>query len=188
MCITAHPDDEAGGFGGSLRLYRDRGVETSVVCLTPGQAATHRGGAANDQELAAARRKEFAAFGWDPAQVPDPQSPATFQRSKLNWDERTQPPHAEILDWYRQLIALRRSTPDLTDPNLTHTHVRFSESEQWLVMERGSVTVAFSLAPNPIQVEVHPNSTIALASTPDIHLNNNSLTLPSDSVAVLMSG
>jgi LmbE family N-acetylglucosaminyl deacetylase len=61
MCITAHPDDEAGGFGGTLRLYHERGVETCVVCLTPGQAATHRGGAANDQELASARRKEFAA-------------------------------------------------------------------------------------------------------------------------------
>ena len=61
MCITAHPDDEAGGFGGSLRLYHDRGMETCIVCLTPGQAATHRGGAASDQELAALRRKEFAA-------------------------------------------------------------------------------------------------------------------------------
>lgn len=61
MCITAHPDDEAGGFGGSLRLYRDRGVETGVVCLTSGQAATHRGEARNDQELGAIRRKEFAA-------------------------------------------------------------------------------------------------------------------------------
>lgn len=61
MCITAHPDDEAGGFGGSLRLYHDRGVETCVICLTPGQAATHRGGARNDQELAALRRQEFAA-------------------------------------------------------------------------------------------------------------------------------
>lgn len=61
MCVTAHPDDEAGGFGGSLRLYRDRGVETCVLCLTPGQAATHRGNAKNDQELAALRRKEFAA-------------------------------------------------------------------------------------------------------------------------------
>jgi len=61
MCVTAHPDDEAGSFGGSLRLYHDRGVETSVVCLTPGQAATHRGGAKNDQELVATRRKEFAA-------------------------------------------------------------------------------------------------------------------------------
>src|SRR6202035_761377 len=61
MCITAHPDDEAGGFGGTLRLYHDRGVETCVICLTPGQAASHRGNAANDQELADMRRKEFAA-------------------------------------------------------------------------------------------------------------------------------
>ena len=61
MVVTAHPDDEAGGFGGSLRLYHDRGVETCVVCLTPGQAATNRGGAKSDDELAAMRRKEFAA-------------------------------------------------------------------------------------------------------------------------------
>lgn len=61
MVITAHPDDEAGGFGGSLRLYRDRGVETCVLCLTPGQAAAHRGAAKTDHELAALRRKEFAA-------------------------------------------------------------------------------------------------------------------------------
>jgi len=61
LCITAHPDDEAGGFGGSLALYHERGVETSVICLTPGQAATHRGGAKDDQELAAMRRREFAA-------------------------------------------------------------------------------------------------------------------------------
>lgn len=60
MVVTAHPDDEAGGFGGSLRLYHDRGVETLVLCLTPGQAATNRGGAASDDELARMRRKEFA--------------------------------------------------------------------------------------------------------------------------------
>ena len=61
MCITAHPDDEAASFGGSLRLCHDRGIETCVACLTPGQAASHRGGAASDQELADMRRKEFAA-------------------------------------------------------------------------------------------------------------------------------
>jgi LmbE family N-acetylglucosaminyl deacetylase len=61
LCITAHPDDEAGGFGGTLALYHDRGVETCVLCLTPGQAASHRGGAKDDQELAAMRRREFAA-------------------------------------------------------------------------------------------------------------------------------
>jgi LmbE family N-acetylglucosaminyl deacetylase len=61
MCVTAHPDDEAGGFGGTLLKYRSAGAETSVVCLTPGQAATHRGGATSDHELAEMRKREFAA-------------------------------------------------------------------------------------------------------------------------------
>lgn len=61
LCVTAHPDDEAGGFGGSLLLYRSRQVETYVICLTPGQAATHRGPARSDEELAAIRRQEFLA-------------------------------------------------------------------------------------------------------------------------------
>jgi LmbE family N-acetylglucosaminyl deacetylase len=61
MVVTAHPDDEASSFGGSLLLYHERGVETCIVCLTPGQAATHRGNARNDKELGEARREEFAA-------------------------------------------------------------------------------------------------------------------------------
>ncbi len=61
LAVTAHPDDEASAFGGTLHLYGDRGVETSVICLTPGQAATHRGKAKDDHELAAMRRKEFTA-------------------------------------------------------------------------------------------------------------------------------
>jgi LmbE family N-acetylglucosaminyl deacetylase len=61
LCVTAHPDDEAGGFGGTLLHYARKGVETHVLCLTPGQAATNRGGAKNDDELAALRRREFAA-------------------------------------------------------------------------------------------------------------------------------
>jgi LmbE family N-acetylglucosaminyl deacetylase len=59
LCVTAHPDDEAGGFGGTLLLCASRGVETHVICLTPGQAATHRGGARSNEELAAMRRQEF---------------------------------------------------------------------------------------------------------------------------------
>ncbi len=60
LCFTAHPDDEAGAFGGTLLHYAELGVETHVVCLTEGTAATHRGGARNDEELAAMRRREFA--------------------------------------------------------------------------------------------------------------------------------
>lgn len=59
--ITAHPDDEIGAFGGSMLLYNSRGIETHVICLTPGQSATNRGGARSDDDLAAVRRAEFAA-------------------------------------------------------------------------------------------------------------------------------
>ena len=61
LCITAHPDDEAGAFGGTLALYADRGVEVSVVCLTAGTAARNRGAARSDDELAALRTAEFRA-------------------------------------------------------------------------------------------------------------------------------
>src|SRR5215472_3415972 len=61
LCITAHPDDEAGNFGGTLALYAARGVETFVICLTAGAAARHRGPAQNGEELQRIRREEFAA-------------------------------------------------------------------------------------------------------------------------------
>ena len=61
MCVVAHPDDECYGFGGALALAADRGIETYVVCMTDGQAATHRGTAASGAELGAMRRAEFAA-------------------------------------------------------------------------------------------------------------------------------
>jgi LmbE family N-acetylglucosaminyl deacetylase len=59
LCITAHPDDEAGAFGGTLALYADRGVEVHLVCLTAGTAARNRGTAQTDDELAELRRAEL---------------------------------------------------------------------------------------------------------------------------------
>lgn len=61
LCVTAHPDDESATFGGALLRASERRIETFVVCLTPGEAATHRGGANSDEELISMRRKEFAA-------------------------------------------------------------------------------------------------------------------------------
>ena len=61
MCVVAHPDDECFAFGGALALAADRGIETYVICMTDGQAATHRGAAASGVELGRIRRQEFAA-------------------------------------------------------------------------------------------------------------------------------
>jgi len=59
LCTTAHPDDEAWAYGGTLLKYRELGAETHVICLTRGQAATNRGSATSDDDLAATRTQEF---------------------------------------------------------------------------------------------------------------------------------
>jgi maltooligosyltrehalose trehalohydrolase len=60
------------------------------------------------------RRLEFARFSaFSRDDVPDPQDPATFARSKLDWGERERPEHAGILAWYRVLLALRAAHPAL---------------------------------------------------------------------------
>jgi len=61
LCVTAHPDDESGAFGGALLMAHRDGVETSLLCLTDGQAAHHRGDAADSAELGRLRRAELAA-------------------------------------------------------------------------------------------------------------------------------
>jgi len=70
-----------------------------------------------DPELAEAIRKgrtrEFAAFGWAPADVPDPVDPATFSAATLVWSELDDAPHRGVLDFYRALIQLRATHPAL---------------------------------------------------------------------------
>lgn len=94
------------------------------------------------------RIREFERMGWDPAVVPDPQDPQTFARSKLDWNEADGGAHAHLLAQYRQLIALRRNTPALTDPDPGGTRVDFSETDRWLLMYRGSGPDAVGVAVN----------------------------------------
>ena len=61
LCVTAHPDDESGAFGGALLMAHRDGVETNLLCLTDGQAAHHRGEAADAAELGRMRREELAS-------------------------------------------------------------------------------------------------------------------------------
>jgi maltooligosyltrehalose trehalohydrolase len=127
------------------------------------------------------RRREFVHFGWDPQRVPDPQDPDTFLRSKLNWSERKQEPHAGMQEWYRRLIELRRQVPDLRSAD---TGVTYSESEGWLVLHRGSVSVAcnFSAATRPIPMP--GGHVLMLASSAHVECRDGALVLPPDSVAV----
>jgi maltooligosyltrehalose trehalohydrolase len=133
-----------------------------------------------DRELGRAvsegRRREFASFGWDPEAVPDPQDRQSFLRSRLDWAEVTRPPHSDLIDWHRRLVALRRQ---LSGP----ARVRFDEEAGWLVMERGAVAVAANLAKEPRHVP-GAGGEVLLASDPSIR-SGAELALPSESVALV---
>ncbi|MGY4642690.1 malto-oligosyltrehalose trehalohydrolase [Cellulomonas sp. URHB0016] len=90
---------------------------------TPWQYFTSYPDADLGDAVSRGRRSEFGGHGWrdlygeDPV-VPDPQDPRTFRRSVLDRAETGRPPHAQVLDWYRRLVALRRSVPDLASGDL----------------------------------------------------------------------
>jgi maltooligosyltrehalose trehalohydrolase len=90
------------------------------------------------------RRAEFGSHGWDESEVPDPQDPETFQRSHLDWSEPGREPHARVLAWYRDLMALRREVPDLRDPRLDRVGV--SWADRHLALRRGGHLVLVNLA------------------------------------------
>jgi maltooligosyltrehalose trehalohydrolase len=62
------------------------------------------------------RRAEFAAFAWQ-GEAPDPNDPATFERSRIEVGLAQQPgEHAAMFAFHRHLIELRRDLPLLADP------------------------------------------------------------------------
>ncbi|TFB90448.1 malto-oligosyltrehalose trehalohydrolase [Cryobacterium algoricola] len=98
------------------------------------------------EATATGRIGEFARMGWDPAVVPDPQDPATFTRSRLDWDESELPEHARLLGLYRRLADLRRAVPDFTDPRLDRVGVDYDADESWLCLCRGSTEILVNFA------------------------------------------
>lgn len=55
------------------------------------------------------RMREFARAGWNPKDVPNPAAEETFRSSVLNWAERNDAPHAEVLRGYTELLEFRRT-------------------------------------------------------------------------------
>jgi len=129
------------------------------------------------------RREEFAGFGWEPGQVPDPQDPDTFEVSKLNWRERDQEPHAGVLAWYRDLLALRAATPALRDADRSGVSVTHDPDAGWILVERGPISVAANLGADPVTVGADGDP--YLAWPPGLGTDDGRVHLPPDGVVVL---
>ena len=133
------------------------------------------------------RKREFAAFGWRREDIADPQDPATFQKSKLDWTEIAREPHKSILDWYKRLIRLRAETPELRDGKFKDAAVSYDEDQRWLVMNRGPVTIAINLGEQKYRAPVSNTRSLRLLLSSDdkLVLHPGSVELGPDSVAVL---
>jgi maltooligosyltrehalose trehalohydrolase len=133
------------------------------------------------------RRNEFERFGWDPSEIVDPQSTYAFERSHLDRSEREREPHRSMHEWYRALIALRRSVPELRDGRRDLVDVAFDEDARWLRMTRGPVTCAFALD-RPAAVPLGERAgELALASVSGVRISDGAIHLPRDSVAIVRS-
>ncbi|MDA8300205.1 MAG: malto-oligosyltrehalose trehalohydrolase [Actinomycetota bacterium] len=128
------------------------------------------------------RREHRVGAGME---VPDPQAPETFERSKLDWSELGREPHRTLLEWHRRLIALRRSEPDLASHERGATCCSFDEDRRWLVVRRGRFSIAANLAGGPREVPLHTGGSVVLASGAEARLVGGEVWLPACSVAVV---
>ncbi len=131
------------------------------------------------------RKKEFEAFGWSPDAIPDPEKRETFERSKLRWDELDEAQHTEMLAWYRALIRLRRSSPSLNDGEPGNTDVDYDAGGNWLSMDRGEISLVCNLGEHPHKFQFQHGATLLLCSRSEIPLENDAISLPPDSIAVV---
>jgi maltooligosyltrehalose trehalohydrolase len=143
----------------------------------------------DDPELARlvskGRKNEFATFGWDPQSIPDPEKPSTFEASKLKWEEMADGEHAEMLEWYRALIHLRRSTPCLNNGSAGNTQVTYDEAAKWIRIQRGTVSIICNLGLQDHSFSVSQSGLMLLASRNEINIKNCAFNLPPDTVVVL---
>jgi maltooligosyltrehalose trehalohydrolase len=136
--------------------------------------------------VAEGRKAEFAEHGWAAADVPDPQDEATFLQSKLDWTQLDREPYIGILAWYRELIALRRARPELTDPRLDRVSAVVDENGRWIAVQRGRLRIVANLGTEPAHLALgQPGTAVLAASTPGIAIQQATVTVPPASFAVI---
>ncbi|WP_433558869.1 malto-oligosyltrehalose trehalohydrolase [Pseudonocardia xinjiangensis] len=132
------------------------------------------------------RTAEFADHGWgEDVAVPDPNAESTFLDSKLDWDEAASEPHATLLKVHRELIALRKAWPELSDPWLDEVEVDVDEAVRTVVLHRGRLRVACNLGGDAVTIALGtPVARILLASEP-VEGEADALSLPPESFAIV---
>jgi maltooligosyltrehalose trehalohydrolase len=82
------------------------------------------------------RHEEFAEFEWK-GEPPDPQDEKTFQDAKLHWNLREKDSHRFLLQFYKELLRLRKHYPAFSHLGKEGQTVRAFEPEKVLLTRKG---------------------------------------------------
>jgi maltooligosyltrehalose trehalohydrolase len=135
------------------------------------------------EATAEGRVAEFAEHGWDVSQMINPQDPRAYESAVLDWAEAEQGAHAEMLELYRRLSALRAAEPALQAGNLADVHVDVDESADWVVVHRGPFRVAANLAGTEQPLPVRGGAVVL--ATGDAEPGAEGLLLAPESAAIV---
>jgi maltooligosyltrehalose trehalohydrolase len=135
------------------------------------------------EATARGRIEEFARMGWDPDAVPDPQDPDTFLRSKLDWGEVDRSPHRELLELYRDLIALRHREPELADTRFAILTAEWHDQAGWFVLRQDDLDILVNLGREPWTSS--GGGELLIATSAAIATSDRGIDLPPDSAAVV---
>jgi maltooligosyltrehalose trehalohydrolase len=206
-CAQNH--DQVGNRAAGERLHHLTSVDAAkaaaaLVLLGPGTPLLFQGEEwaasspfpyfcdTDDRQLAAAirdgRRAEFEAFGWPPEAIADPLAPETAAGAVLRWAERAEPPHRDVLAWYRTLVRLRADEPAVATGGRAATSVHVDDDAQCIVLRRGPVTVATRLAATGTAVLGALDGAMVATSGPVTEVGPGRLELGPFGTAVLRCG
>ncbi len=82
------------------------------------------------------RKEEFSSFNWEKS-PPDPQDKKTFLNSKLDFSKLKQKKHKIANEYYKKIIALRKSDTLLNKLSNKHIKIEINEEKKIMVIHRG---------------------------------------------------
>ncbi len=107
------------------------------------------------RNISLGRKEEFKKFGWQ--EIPDPQDPATFYRSRLTPRRLWREENRRLFRYYRDLIALRLSHPVLREPDKRNLEIKVDGASRLVVIARWRegvrLTGLFNLGDRVIPIE-----------------------------------
>ncbi|MFC1909256.1 malto-oligosyltrehalose trehalohydrolase [Chloroflexota bacterium] len=97
------------------------------------------------------RREEFASFQWQ-GELPDPQDETTFIRAKLDHGLKDKGQHHVLLEFYKELIRLRKEVPALAHLSKNTLEIQADKEKKIIFLHRwkesDEVIAIFNFADN----------------------------------------